>query len=103
MRFLNHARNHAGLPVVAVDDVGPVVELVQHFDDSFLEVSETFAVIQIAVERISFEIATVLNKEVSHFAHGLGIDRYRHFTVVDVYRIGSTVCQILKILFCNFL
>lgn len=32
----------------------------------------------------------------------LGIDRYRHFTVVDVYRIGSTVCQILKILFCNF-
>ena len=47
--FFYHTRNHTCMPIVAMNNVRPVVQLIQHFNNSFLEISKTLTIILITV------------------------------------------------------
>ena len=102
MCFPHHAGNHGCLPVVAVDDVGPVVELVEHLYDCLLEIRKPFPVIIVAIEGIPFEISLMLDEEEADGAFHFGKYLDRHFMEVDGNRIFAAEMKIVEILFCDF-
>ncbi len=101
MRFPYHAGNHGCLPVVAVHNVGPVVQLVEHFDDGLLEIGETLTVIVIAVQGIPFEISLVLYEEECHRSHHGAPDADRHFMIVDGHCVFAAEVQVVHVFFRN--
>ena len=70
-------RNHAGLPVIRVNDVRPPVDEVDHVENCTLEECEPFAVIFIAVQAVTLEIVLVLDEVVNDTVNRCGIIRRR--------------------------
>ena len=48
--FLAQTWDHAGMPVVAVDDLRPVIQLIEHLEHGLLKIGETLTVIVIAIQ-----------------------------------------------------
>ena len=69
--FLAHSRNHPGMPVMTVHDFREVVQLIAHFNDSLLEISKAFPVINMSIHFFTLKVSLVLNKiEFYILAHG---------------------------------
>ena len=65
-------RNHAALPVIGLNDVGPPVNEIDHVQNRTLEERKPLPVIVIAIEAVTLKVALMLNEVVNN-----AIDRRR--------------------------
>ena len=101
--FLAKTRNHTRMPVMAMNDLRPVIQLIQHFDHCFLEICKALSVIIVTIHGFTFKITLMFDKIEYNVIFDDRIQTNRYFVIVDRYRIFFLKIEILMVFLSNFL